>query len=76
MARLFDEGELALGQNLLVAYALGGYNYEDAVILSDRIVKKAFMIQYISKSSRWMFATLSSGRKSLHAISRMSARLA
>jgi len=38
-----DEGELALGQNLLVAYMpWGGYNYEDAVILSDRIVKKGF----------------------------------
>lgn len=36
-----DEGELALGQNLLVAYMpWGGYNYEDAVILSDRIVRK------------------------------------
>ncbi len=33
-------GELALGRNLLVAYMpWGGYNFEDAVILSDRIVK-------------------------------------
>ena len=36
-----DDGELALGQNLLVAYLpWGGYNYEDAVILSDRVAKK------------------------------------
>ncbi len=36
-----DGGELALGQNLLVAYMpWGGYNYEDAVIVSDRVVKK------------------------------------
>lgn len=33
-----DEGELALGQNLLVAYmSWGGYNYEDAIIISDRV---------------------------------------
>jgi DNA-directed RNA polymerase subunit beta len=36
-----DHGELALGQNLLVAYLpWGGYNYEDAVILSDRVARK------------------------------------
>jgi DNA-directed RNA polymerase subunit beta len=38
-----DNGELALGRNLLVAYMpWGGYNYEDAVILSDRVQKKGF----------------------------------
>ena len=36
-----DEGELALGQNLLVAYLpWGGYNYEDAIIISDRVAQK------------------------------------
>ncbi|MBD3328751.1 DNA-directed RNA polymerase subunit beta [Candidatus Peregrinibacteria bacterium] len=35
-----EQGELALGQNLLVAYmSWGGYNFEDAVIISDRLVK-------------------------------------
>jgi DNA-directed RNA polymerase subunit beta len=35
-----DQGELALGHNLLVAFMpWEGYNYEDAIILSDRIVK-------------------------------------
>ena len=35
-----DKGELALGRNLLVAYmAWQGYNYEDAVIISDRLVR-------------------------------------
>src|SRR3989344_365874 len=35
-----ENGELALGRNLLVAYMpWGGYNFEDAVILSDRIVR-------------------------------------
>ncbi|MBN1494440.1 DNA-directed RNA polymerase subunit beta [Candidatus Peregrinibacteria bacterium] len=37
-----DGGELALGRNLLVAYmAWQGYNYEDAVILSDRLVRNS-----------------------------------
>ena len=36
-----EGGELALGQNLLVAYmAWEGYNFEDAVIISDRLVKE------------------------------------
>ncbi len=36
-----QKGDLALGQNLTVAYmSWGGYNYEDAVIVSDRIVRE------------------------------------
>jgi DNA-directed RNA polymerase subunit beta len=36
-----EEGELALGQNLLVAFMpWEGYNYEDAIILSERVVKE------------------------------------
>ena len=36
-----ENGELALGQNLLVAFMpWEGYNYEDAIILSERIVKE------------------------------------
>ncbi|MDD5340981.1 MAG: DNA-directed RNA polymerase subunit beta [Patescibacteria group bacterium] len=38
-----NEGELALGQNALVAFmAWGGYNYEDAIIISERVVQKDF----------------------------------
>ncbi len=34
-------GELALGQNVLVAYMVwDGYNYEDAIIISERLVQK------------------------------------
>ncbi|MCL5432768.1 MAG: DNA-directed RNA polymerase subunit beta [Patescibacteria group bacterium] len=34
-------GELALGQNLLIAYAsLDGLGYEDAIVVSDRLVKE------------------------------------
>ncbi len=33
-------GELALGQNILVAYMTwNGYNYEDAIVMSERMVK-------------------------------------
>ena len=36
-----EGGELALGQNLLVAYmSWGGYNFEDAIIISDRVVEQ------------------------------------
>ena len=35
-----DDGELALGKNLLVAYMpWEGYNFEDAIILSERMVR-------------------------------------
>lgn len=35
-----DDGELALGQNLVVAYAnYGGYGFEDAILVSNRLVK-------------------------------------
>jgi DNA-directed RNA polymerase subunit beta len=36
-----DNGELALGQNLLIAYtSLDGLGYEDAIVISDRLVKE------------------------------------
>jgi DNA-directed RNA polymerase subunit beta len=35
-----DQGELSLGQNLLIAYmSWEGYGYEDAIIISERLVK-------------------------------------
>lgn len=35
-----QSGELALGQNVLVAYmSWGGYNFEDAIIISERLVR-------------------------------------
>ena len=35
-----DLGELALGRNVLVAFMTwDGYNYEDAIIMSERLVK-------------------------------------
>ncbi len=36
-----EDGELALGKNLLIAYAsLDGLGYEDAIVISDKLVKQ------------------------------------
>lgn len=36
-----QNGELALGQNLVITYAsLGGLGYEDAIVISDRLVRE------------------------------------
>ena len=36
-----DTGELALGQNVLVAFMpWGGYNFEDSILISERMVKE------------------------------------
>lgn len=36
-----DHGELSLGQNVLVAFMpWGGYNFEDAILISERLVKE------------------------------------
>jgi DNA-directed RNA polymerase subunit beta len=35
-----DDGELALGKNMVIAYAsIEGYGFEDAILISDRVVK-------------------------------------
>jgi DNA-directed RNA polymerase subunit beta len=40
-ASAIDNGELALGNNVLVAFMTWeGFNYEDAIIISDRLVKE------------------------------------
>ncbi|MDQ5971598.1 MAG: DNA-directed polymerase subunit beta [Patescibacteria group bacterium] len=46
-----DRGQIALGQNALVAFmSWGGANYEDAIILSERLVKKSkFTSIYITE---------------------------
>ena len=36
-----QNGEMALGKNLLIAFATWeGYNYEDAILLNERLVKE------------------------------------
>ncbi len=46
-----DRGQIAIGQNALVAFmSWGGSNYEDAIILSERLVKKSkFTSIYITE---------------------------
>ena len=45
-----SDGELALGQRVLVAYmSWGGYNYEDAIIVSDRVVREGKFRSYTAK---------------------------
>jgi DNA-directed RNA polymerase subunit beta len=35
-----DNGELALGRNVMVAFmSWGGYNYEDSILVSERVIK-------------------------------------
>jgi DNA-directed RNA polymerase subunit beta len=42
-ASAIDKGELALGNNVLVAFMTWeGYNYEDAVIISEKLVKEDY----------------------------------
>ena len=37
-----DNGQMAVGQNALVAFmSWNGANYEDAIIISERLVKKS-----------------------------------
>lgn len=46
-----EKGELALGQNVVCAFmSWGGYNYEDAIVISERLVEKdKFTSIHISK---------------------------
>lgn len=54
-----DEGELALGQNLRVAYLpWEGYNYEDAIIISERLVHEdLFSSLHIEKYELYLMET-------------------
>ena len=41
MARQTDLGELALGQNMLIAFMpWNGYNFEDSILISERVVEE------------------------------------
>ena len=48
-----DKGELAVGINAMVAFMpWNGYNYEDAIILSERLIKKMHLHLYIFMKKR------------------------
>ena len=70
-----DLGELALGKNLLVAFMpWKGYNFEDAIILSERLVKTTCSPRSTFTSTRSTLATPSSGPKRSPGTSRTSPR--
>ena len=58
-----DKGELALGRNILVGFVpWNGYNYEDAVLISERVVRediytsihiKEFSREIADREGRW-----------------------
>ena len=57
-------GELALGQNVVVAYmAWEGGNYEDAILLSERLVHTIATLPFILKIIQLMCVIQSSGLK-------------
>ncbi|CAI2182554.1 17342_t:CDS:10 [Funneliformis geosporum] len=48
--KCFKNKELALGYNLRVAYlCLGGYNYEDAIIVNENLIKKDILTSFFVK---------------------------
>ena len=48
-----EKGELALGQNVMVAFmSWGGYNFEDSILVSERLVKEDTFTSCTSRSSR------------------------
>jgi DNA-directed RNA polymerase subunit beta len=65
-----EQGELALGRNVLVAFMpWRGYNFEDAILISEKLVRDDY---YTSRSLKSKLATPSWDRKKSRAISRTS----
>ncbi len=68
-------GELALGQNLLVAFMpWNGHNFEDAIILSERLVKDDVLTSIHIEEHEIEAATPSSAPRRSPGISRTSPR--
>src|ERR1700733_6088702 len=68
-----DQGEMALGRNLLVAFMpWEGHNYEDAIILSQRLVQDDVLSSITSRSTRSTPGTPSWARRRSPGTSRTS----
>ena len=69
-------GEIALGKNALIGFMTWeGYNYEDAVLLNERLVREDLYTSiHIRKSMRWK-PDKSSARERLPATSRTSTKI-
>ena len=69
------DGEIALGKNALVGFMTWeGYNYEDAVLLNERLVRDDVYTRSISRSIPTKRVTRSSVRRRSPARSRTSAK--
>ena len=61
-----DMGELALGQNMRIAFMpWNGYNFEDSILVSERVVKKIVSPLFISRSSLVSLAIPSLGSEEI-----------
>jgi DNA-directed RNA polymerase subunit beta len=70
-----DQGELALGRNVLVAFMPWcGYNFEDAILINERMVRRTSTRRCTSRSSSAAPATPSWARRKSPATSPMWAR--
>ena len=62
----FKNGELALGKNLLVAFSTwNGYNYEDAIIVNERLVKDDVLTSIHIEEQSIQFRTSKTGNDQL-----------
>ena len=62
-------GELALGRNVLVGFMTwDGYNYEDAIIMSERLVKMMCTLLFILKNMNQKLVIRSLDQKKLRDI--------
>ena len=51
-----EKGELALGQNLKVAFMpWKGYNFEDAIVISERVVREDIFTSIHIENLNWKF---------------------
>ncbi len=70
-----EKGQLALGSNVIVAFMPWyGHNFEDAIVLSERVVKDDVYSSIHIRSSNCTSATPSAGRKRSRGKSRTSPR--
>ena len=71
-----DHGELALGRNILVAFMpWEGYNYEDAILISERLVRDDSSPPFILRNMNVKPGTPNWGRKRSPGTYRMSPKV-
>ncbi len=64
----FKDGEMALGKNLLVAFSTwNGYNYEDAIIINENLVKDDVLTSIHIEEQTIQFRTSKTGNDQLTA---------